>query len=361
MTRLCMRLLALGCAISMGCGDDDAVLDAGDAVLDAGDAVLDAGDAVLDAGFEFDAAPDAPSSDAPLADVAVDPDAGPIFEPRLSETGLYEADGETLSDGVRTFDVRYPLWSDGAEKQRFLWLPPGTAIRTLVPDHWNFPIGTKLWKEFRVGGVRVETRLLHKTGPEAWTHVAYVWRDDETDADVAPEGQVDARGTDHDVPSTAQCITCHRGSRDFVLGVSAFELAQADFDAMLAEDLFPPDAMLAEPPGDEVARAGLGYLHGNCGCCHADASPVGGVRSLRARLLFDTASVAETPFVQTALGQPALHEIGGTMTLLVAGEPDRSQLYVRTGLRGDLGMPPLGSEVVDDEGRMLLRAFIEAL
>src|SRR5262249_49402189 len=55
------------------------------------------------------------------------------------------------------------FWSDGAEKQRFLYLPPNKTIDTSDMDAWKFPVGTKAFKEFRLDGVLVETRLLWKS------------------------------------------------------------------------------------------------------------------------------------------------------------------------------------------------------
>ena len=53
----------------------------------------------------------------------------------LSETGLYAAGRPGLSSTRRTapFSPQYPLWSDGAAKARWIYLPPGTAIDTTRP------------------------------------------------------------------------------------------------------------------------------------------------------------------------------------------------------------------------------------
>src|ERR1043165_6412078 len=57
-----------------------------------------------------------------------------------------------------SFSPQYPLWSDGAHKRRWIYLPPGTAIDASRLDAWEFPIGTRLWKEFSLGGP-IETRF----------------------------------------------------------------------------------------------------------------------------------------------------------------------------------------------------------
>src|SRR5262245_16534783 len=49
--------------------------------------------------------------------------------PRLSDTGLFVAGSTTrVRSGVLPFAPRHALWSDGADKRRWIALPPGTAI-----------------------------------------------------------------------------------------------------------------------------------------------------------------------------------------------------------------------------------------
>src|SRR6185436_16445592 len=84
---------------------------------------------------------------------------------RLSETGLFRAEGvEALAAGVRAYRPQFALWSDGADKRRWVLLPVDSRIDTADPDDWSFPVGTKFWKEFTRDGVRVETRLLTRWG-----------------------------------------------------------------------------------------------------------------------------------------------------------------------------------------------------
>ncbi len=82
------------------------------------------------------------------------------------------------------FAPQYPLWSDGASKRRWIHLPPGTAIDASRADAWEFPLGTRLWKEFSYGR-RVETRLIERLADGSWRFAAYVWNDEGTDAVLA--------------------------------------------------------------------------------------------------------------------------------------------------------------------------------
>jgi hypothetical protein len=79
-----------------------------------------------------------------LSGVASAADA-PALPQHLRDTGLY-------ADEVRPFSPQYPLWSDGASKRRWIQVPGGTSIDATRPDAWEFPRGTKLWKEFSHGG-----------------------------------------------------------------------------------------------------------------------------------------------------------------------------------------------------------------
>lgn len=290
----------------------------------------------------------------------------------LSETGLFRdiARGE-LADGVVAFPPRFELWSDGASKRRWVWLPPGTTIDARDMDAWRFPTGTKLWKEFARDGVRVETRLLEKVGPapEAWLAMAYVRRPDGSDAIATPEGAVDALGTPHDVPARRQCMGCHGGTPSRVLGFSAIQLAHEErregewsLDELVRAGKLRGAKPVAEVPGDARTQRVLGYLHANCGHCHNQhrpAEPEGG-RCYNPRRAFDLslrtrelAALERTAVFRTALGR-----------VIVPGDPESSALYKRA--RGDLElfqarMPPLGTEARDPALLPLPEAWIREL
>ena len=85
---------------------------------------------------------------------------------------LGEGFGQKPADGVLSYQPAYELWSDGAEKERFVYLPPETQIDTSNPDRWTFPVGTRFYKTFAVGGKRIETRLIEKVAPEPGEDVA---------------------------------------------------------------------------------------------------------------------------------------------------------------------------------------------
>src|SRR5690349_19811834 len=108
-------------------------------------------------------------------------DDGRHLPQHLADTGLYVAGGTTVRPDVLPFSPQYPLWSDGAAKRRWIWLPPGARIDATQPDAWDFPRGTRLWKEFAHGRA-IETRYLERAADGSWNFGSYVWNAEGTDA-----------------------------------------------------------------------------------------------------------------------------------------------------------------------------------
>jgi hypothetical protein len=289
----------------------------------------------------------------------------------LSETGLYVRGSTTeLAAGVVEYAPRYELWADGADKRRWLQLPEGQAIDTGDMDHWRFPRGTKVWKEFSRNGTRLETRLLWKTS-ENWTRLGYAWDEAQGDASLAANrGQRDALGTTHDIPSRTACDECHEGAPDVLLGVSAIQLSHdgpgLNLGELVARGLLsdPPAAGVEFRLGDGVAADALGYLHVNCGNCHSPTSMTWDRLDLD--LWLRTAELDQldtTASYRSTVGVP-LTEAGasGLGFRVVAGDAEGSGLGYRMALRGEeAAMPPLGSENADARGMRLVADWIDSL
>lgn len=287
--------------------------------------------------------------------------AHPEAELWLSELGLYrDMRDKTLAPDLLAYEPRYALFSDGASKRRFLRLPEGARIDSSVPDAWQFPVGTALFKEFAVGDKRIETRLLLRTGngPRDYFMGAFVWNDDESDARFAPDGVRGARGTEHDVPSVKNCFTCHQGEPGHVLGLSAIQ--QTDLPADLLSDALPGDI---QTPGDAVTSTALGYLHANCAHCH---NPNGSARpdsDMDLRLRVADRTVEGTAAYRTTVRQPLQSFRDPNLGFrVIPGDPEASALLHRMAERGsDRQMPPLGTKRIDPDGLNQVRAFIASL
>lgn len=298
----------------------------------------------------------------------------------LAGTGLY-ADWatRTIAPGVRSFTPQYPLWSDGAQKRRWIRLPAGAQIDASSPDEWQFPVGTKLWKEFDFGGP-VETRFMERT-PTGWRFATYLWGDDGKAAEVASSRGVTATaevaaGVRHRVPGESDCRVCHENSQTPVLGFSALQLS-TDRDENAAHREVPSaDAVdLRElvdggwlrgfrgSVGPRISarttteRAALGYLHANCGTCHRGESAL----SSLGMLLASSVRTAE-PQAAIATTVDQASRLAPERMRIASGAPERSVVVERMRSRSAaMQMPPLGTQVVDEEGARLVAAWIAEL
>ncbi|HEX8702252.1 MAG TPA: hypothetical protein VF815_25695, partial [Myxococcaceae bacterium] len=288
----------------------------------------------------------------------------------LSATGLYrDFAARTLSPGVREFTPVYPLWSDSAQKRRFVQLPDGCSIETSDMDHWVLPVGARLWKEFAVNGKLLETRFIarHGPGPKDFILGAYAWRPDGSDADYVPYGTVGAQGTAHDIPAAKSCKTCHDYLPERALGFSALQL---DHDgagvtlSQLAQEgrLTQPPTQRLKPPGDTRTAAALGYLHSNCGNCH-NSTGIEFNRPFDLRLSVNDADLASTGAWRTGVNVPVEKFVTPGVNLRIApGNPEGSCVHHRMTIRGTTEqMPPIASRVSDAEGLALIRSWIESL
>lgn len=286
----------------------------------------------------------------------------------LAATGLYlDVAAKTLSPRVRPFTPAAVLWSDGAEKERWIDLPDGASIDTSDPDAWRFPIGTKAWKEFRVAGHRVETRFSWKVREDRWLFASYVWSEDGTSATRGEGTTVVRAGVTAHVPTTSECNDCHKGRKDRVLGFDAVGLGldgASGLAAFVAEGRFtkPPTPITIPDDGTGKAAPALAWLHANCGtsCHNENANATGYPIGLRLRLRVD--ELARPPATWQSLASTVgVRAKNEDATRIVAGDPDASLLVQRFSADGALRMPPIGTNVVDADGVAKVRAWISAL
>lgn len=306
------------------------------------------------------------------------PPAGSAPAARLSQTGCADArDPRQPAPGLIPYDVASPLWSDGADKRRFLALPEGTRIGAAMPDHWDLPVGTVLVKTFLLGGRHIETRLLVRQNAFTWKGYSYEWNEAQTEATLlddvvgglkkpVPSGN---GGTQPwHFPSRAQCLQCHTIAAGVSLGPSATQL-DGDFtyptgitsnqvDTLAHIGLFdgvPARApALAAPHGAAaVAERARSYLHVNCAICHRPEGSFDGIDLRR-----------DTPLAQTGLCNqpPTKGDLGVPGALrVVAGDPGRSLMSLRMKTLQDGRMPQIGTSVVDGAAVALIDQWIQAL
>jgi hypothetical protein len=298
----------------------------------------------------------------------------------LSCTGLYaDIAQKQLAPGMRFFAPALQLWSDGADKQRWIYLPEGTQIDTAVADAWGFPVGTKLFKEFSWQGHRVETRMFWKAEDDLWLKASYHWNEAETSATRFPGGEVDVAGHTYYIPSPKECDQCHKGRADRALGFELISLALPGAEGLTLSELITQGLLSAAPSdgqfaiGDDGtghAAPALSWLHINCGVsCHNDNSSAEGYSSdLRLRLpseAIEGGSSAGFDALQTTVGVGAHTPRLRGRIRIVPGSPQDSLLYNLASTR-DLAnpknqMPPIASRVLDNDGLMLIEAWIRSM
>lgn len=242
------------------------------------------------------------------------------------------------------YDVASPLWSDGAEKTRWLFLPDGKKIDVKADGDFDVPPGSVAVKTFSLGGKKIETRLFARYDDGSWAGWSYEWNDEQTDATLLESGKDKALpgGQTWTFPSRSQCLQCHTRAAGFTLGLEA---RQVD-TSLFARDVSAPIPLHTRFSKDDP-RA---YLHANCSQCHR---PGGGAGAATMDLRFDGA-------LSTFCGaRPNAGDLGIPGALLVApGRPAQSVLLQRMSRRGDDQMPPLASHVVDQRGIDLVTKWI---
>lgn len=296
------------------------------------------------------------------------------FPQRLSQTGCFDAmDVKKPGPMLIPYDLNSPLWSDGAEKERFFAIPDGTTIRVQADGDFEFPNGTVTVKTFTLGGRRIETRLLMRHPDGQWAGYSYEWRDDESDADLLPAGKSKVVGTQTwQYPSRAQCLSCHTASAGRSLGP---ELAQLNRDLVYPRNVianqletYETIGLLAAPLGMPVAQlprlaspTGTGsieakaraYLHSNCSVCHRNAMGQG-PQDFRYSLSLMQMGVCNTTPLNGDLG------VRGAR-LLMPMNAGQSLISLRMKASNAFRMPPLGSSVVHGDGVTLIDQWIASV
>jgi hypothetical protein len=306
---------------------------------------------------------------------------------RLHDTGLFT--GGSVNDigaGILAFSPQYPLWSDGAKKRRWIALPPGTFIDAARADAWEFPRGTKLWKEFSAGERRVETRFIERLQDGSWRYATYVWNDAGTNAVLAAKDGAVLKAADrsYTIPGEVDCRACHEGAAAPVLGFGALQLSSdrdplaphaesehmIDLRALVSRgwirNLSP--RLLEKPPriaaSSPVERAALGYLHGNCGHCHGKPDQAGAsvpVGVLLAQSVVEPESAAAVR--RSLVGAPSRFRPARSeqpARIVTPGASHASVLALRMRSRDpNVQMPPLGTDLPDLEALALIERWID--
>jgi uncharacterized repeat protein (TIGR03806 family) len=301
------------------------------------------------------------------------------YAPRLSDYGFFtDLARSTPANRVAPYDLETPLFSDYADKRRYLYVPGGARARYDGEAAFDFPVGSALIKTFgyhQQGAFRpIETRLLLRRA-SGWVALPYVWNAEGTDAVLKRAGtRIPVTFTDpsggiqrisYAVPNQNQCKDCHSlGGAIVPIGTKARYLNHRGQLQTLVRagllDRAPADAPRIarwdDPatPLDSRARA---YLEINCAHCH---NPQGGASNSGLFLGWREA----TPVTLGIGKRPVAAGRGsGNRDFAIApGEPDASILIYRMeSTDPGIAMPELGRATVHREGVALLREWIAAM
>lgn len=327
---------------------------------------------------------------------AVSPDAILAEKPPklLSEFELFaDLTRQIPARGVLPYSITTALFSDHADKYRFVFVPPGTSARYDETESFEFPVGTALIKTFAFpggtagpdGDLRlIETRLLLRNA-DGWQAWAYLWNDAQDDAVLkligarvpvafqGPDGEPLA--FDYSVPNKNQCKGCHSFDGAITpIGPKARnlnrEFAYADgtrnqlvswSEAGILSGAPAPEGAPAVPdwrdetePLDRRARA---WLDVNCAHCHRHEGPASNSG------LFLT--YGETDPVALGIDKrpvAAGRGSGGLDFDIVPGAPDESILLFRVeSTEPGIMMPELGRSQADHAAVELLREWIATM
>jgi uncharacterized repeat protein (TIGR03806 family) len=309
----------------------------------------------------------------------------------LSQTGVFsDTPRRIASPGLVPYDLNVAFWSDGADKLRWIAVPAGKILFS-PSGEWRFPAGTVFVKSFDLTldaaqpGTRrrLETRILVRDSKGGVYGAVYKWRADGSDADLLEASATEsipvrsAAGQVHDqtwyYPSRQDCLTCHTADAGGVLGVKTRQLNRPftypsgvtdnELRAWNHLGLFTPafrePEVLKFPAlaaGDDTTRSladrARSYLDANCAQCHR---PGGTVANFDARY--------DTPLEKQALiDGPVLIDQGIDRPRVISPHDIwRSIAYMRIDTAGDIRMPPLARETIDQKGVQLLGEWINSM
>lgn len=338
---------------------------------------------------------------------------------KLSDWGLFTlANGRIVPhQGMVTYELNSPLFSDYAQKWRTVWMPAGVAAKYDPAKSFDFPVGTIVTKTFYYtvpsgegapqtsvtvlkptpasyqNGVTgldlkhvrlIETRLLVRRA-EGWVAFPYVWNADGTEATLERTGAdipltfVDgAQKTafTYSVPNQNQCAGCH--AQDYrtrliaPIGLKARHLNRSfpgeggeigQLQRLVALGYLKgvpasgvPRNANWEQGADTAARA-RAYLDINCSHCHSATGP-----ARTSGLWFDAATLDPRLLGQCKPPVAAGRGTGDRPFDIVPGHPETSIITYRLGSRdpGEM-MPELGRSLTHKEGVALIASYILTL
>lgn len=309
---------------------------------------------------------------------------------RLSEYEFFKDPLDQLvpaTTRIVPYDLNTPLFTDYADKERFVYIPDEGVIQYKESEVLDFPDGSVLIKNFlysrsiEEGKEQkriIETRLLVFEKGE-WAPRSYVWNKDQTEAYLTVSGATEevefVNGNNerislaYKVPTVNQCKSCHMlNGKITPIGPTARQLHRVKTEESfihqwakkgLLNDVPQEIPLLAQwdnsaTPIDDRARA---YLDINCGACHRSGAPAK-TSGLDLTVFSDGGYALGVGKKPVAAGKGS----GGLLYDIVPGRPDESiLLYRMESTDPSVMMPELGRSSVHKEGVALIKEWIKTM
>ncbi len=313
---------------------------------------------------------------------------------KLADTGLFSDWTKLLTNPeLVAYDVNVPLWSDGAEKRRWIALPPGKRVEAEPHGKLCFPAGTVFVKHFELPtDLRaeskprpLETRVLVCDDRGEVYGASYRWSKDGNRAQLVTFNESEtiavtlADGTSTTqtwtYPGRFECALCHNHASGHVLGFTLGQLGRdVASDVGQSENQIArlirmgvlsgaaakvPAALVGQLAALDDETATLehrvrSYLDVNCSSCH---NPRTRFAAFDARLARD---IGEQGLVD---GTSHYHKDRGLDVRIVRpGDVELSMLHYRLATDDPcLRMPPLGTTVVDRRAVEITSEWIRSL
>ncbi len=292
----------------------------------------------------------------------------------LSEFGFFlDAYGRVPDRRLIAYELNTALFSDGADKLRYIYVPEGEAIRARGDGLLDFPVGTAIIKTFAFGAGAdqrfIETRvLLHRA--DGWLALPYRWNEEQTEARLALAGgripitTPDGEEISYRIPNKNQCKSCHSLNDAVIpIGPKARNLAPDLLEKLASAGKLDTAPAVAKPmpvwgdTGASKASLARAYLDVNCAHCHR---PGGGASNSGLDLTWE-----QQDSFAIGVGKPPVaagRGAGGFLVSIAPGEPDKSILVHRMNSNvPGVAMPELGRSTIDTRAVALMSEWIEEM
>jgi uncharacterized repeat protein (TIGR03806 family) len=314
---------------------------------------------------------------------------------KLSDYSFFSGELKNLipAEQVYPYAINTPLFSNYAEKARFIYLPQGKKMTFAQLGAFTFDNGAILIKNFfyhESEGDKdsprriIETRLLIKE-QEGWKPLNYVWNKAQTEAELNYVGKniaVDwnkdgkAKQVNYVVPNLNQCKNCHNSNNKITpIGVTAAQLNrrysslqekvnQLDFykEAGILSHFSKAAEYESMPVWNDssdtsVENRARAYLDANCAHCH---SAKGSAKNSGLYLNYHQKDQRKRGILKPPIA--AGKGSGDFKYDIVPGHPEESIFIYRMSSNDPaIRMPEIGRSVVHEEGLALLSLYIKEL